>query len=229
MRRVSMKCLLALTIVALAHRAEAQPTTIDASLARAYFAELRELGTSDGGRMWGRAVNGPMMFVDAATRTLVASECDAKGIFRENNGVCVGTLPEQINPANTAVDLGGKRWSMVLWPVSDSRYARRRLLMHESFHRIQKDLGIPATDPSNSHLATLDGRIWMRLEMRALTEALLRTGDVRTRALRDALIFRARRRSLAPRAGEDERQLELNEGLAEYTGLVTSGLPRSSL
>jgi hypothetical protein len=170
-----------------------------------------------------------MLFVEAATRTVVASEGDIQGILREENGVWVGNLPRHINPANTAVELGGKRWSMVLWPVSDSRYSRRRLLMHESFHRIQNDLGIPASDPSNAHLATLDGRIWTRLEMRALTEALLRSGELRKNALRDALIFRARRRSISPRAAEDERQLELNEGLAEYTGLALSGLPRSSL
>jgi hypothetical protein len=224
-----MKVAVAVAILALASDAAAQSSPIDIASARLYFAELRELGSSDAGRTWGRMVSGPMLFVDANTRTVVANEGDAEGILRANNGIWVGSLPLRINPANTAVDLGGKRWSMVLWPVSDSRYARRRLLMHESFHRIQNDLGLPATDPSNAHLATLEGRIWTRLEWRALTEALLRTGVARRRALTDALIFRARRRSLSAGAAEGERQLELNEGLAEYTGLALSGIPRSSL
>jgi len=101
--------------------------------------------------------------------------------------------------------------------------------MHESFHRLQSDLGLPATDRANPHLGTADGRIWTRLEWRALTEALLRTGADRTQALTDALTFRARRRSLFQAAAEDERQLELNEGLSEYTGYALSGLPRSAL
>jgi hypothetical protein len=118
---------------------------------------------------------------------------------------------------------------MVMWPVADNRYSRARLLMHESFHRIQADLGLPATDRANAHLGTSGGRIWTRLEWRALTEALLRTGSERKQALTDALAFRARRRALFPTAAEDERQLELNEGLAEYTGYSLSGLPRAAL
>jgi len=209
--------------------ASAQTGKIDVAAARAYFQELRELGAADNAGLWGRRVDGPMMFVDAEARVIVANEADSAKLLREENGVWIGKLPPEMNPANTAVDFGGKRWSMVLWPVSDNRYSRRRLLLHESFHRIQSDLGLPMTNPSNVHLATADGRIWTRLEWRALTEALLHTGSARRQALTDALTFRARRRAIAPRAAEDERLLEMNEGLAEYTGLVLSGLPRGVL
>jgi hypothetical protein len=118
---------------------------------------------------------------------------------------------------------------MVMWPVSDDRYNRGRLLVHESFHRIQSQLGFVTGDLPNAHLATADGRIWTRLEWRALVEALLRTGADRKQALTDALTFRARRQSQFPSAAEEERQLEMNEGLAEYTGYKLSGLPQSAL
>jgi len=217
-------------LLAAASAVQAQTTgAIDPVLARRYFEDLRQLGVADNGRLWGKRVDGPVMFVDAAARVMVANEADSKGLLHEESGVWVGKLPESENPANTAVDLGGKRWSMVLWPLSDSRYARQRLLMHESFHRMQNDIGLPMTNPANAHLATAEGRIWTRLEWRALTEALLRSGTARRQALTDALIFRARRRAIAPKALEDERLLEMNEGLAEYTGLVLSGLPRSAL
>jgi hypothetical protein len=209
--------------------AHAQTGAIDLSAARSYFIELKELGAADAGKLWGRKVAGPMLLVDADARVAVANEPDRNGLLHNENGVWIGKLPPEMNPANTSVDFGGKHWSMVVWPVSDSRYARRRLLMHESFHRIQDSLGIPGTDRSNAHLATAEGRIWTRLEWRALTEALLRTGSQRRQAISDALTFRARRRSAFQQATEDERQLELNEGLAEYTGLVLSGLPRSAL
>lgn len=209
--------------------ASAQTGAIDVTVARAYFNELRELGALDGGKLWGRQVSGPMMLVDADARVIVANEPDAKGLLHNENGVWIGKLAPETNPANTSVDFGGRRWSMVVWPVSDNRYARRRLLMHESFHRIQDSLGIPGGDRSNAHLATAEGRIWTRLEFRALTEAVLRTGALRRQAISDALTFRARRRATFSGAAEDERQLELNEGLAEYTGLILSGLPRSAL
>ena len=208
-------------------RAQAQP--IDLAVARSYFQELRRLGSADGGKLWGIPVHGPMLLVDAASRTVVGNEPDAKTLLHSEGGVWIGKLPPEMNPANTAVDLGGKKWSMVLWPVSDSRYTRGRLLMHESFHRIQDQLGVPGSNPSNAHLATAEGRIWTRLEWRALTEALLHSGTARRQALVDALTFRAKRRTVASNAADDERQLEINEGLAEYTGLVLSGLPRNVL
>lgn len=202
---------------------------IDTATARLYFEELRQLGEADAGRLWGRRVDGPMLLADPASRSVVANEPDPEGLLKRAGGVWAGTLPPGFVIANTATSFGGKRWSMVMWPVSDSRYARRRILMHESFHRIQGDLGIPMANPSNSHLGTAEGRIWTRLEWRALTEALLRSGEERRRAIRDALVFRARRQSVSAAAAEDERALELNEGLSEYTGLALSGLPRRAL
>jgi hypothetical protein len=224
-----MKWLCAAIAVGLPIAGYAQPSSIDIDQARIYFDELRQLGQADEGALWGRQVAGPMLFVDPQSRSIVANMNDARGSLRAERGVWVGTLSQEQSPANTSIEWNGRRWSMVMWPVSDSRYARRRLLMHESFHRIQSDLGLPATDRSNAHLATAEGRIWTRLEWRALTEALLRTGAERKQALTDALTFRARRRSLFPNAAEDERMLELNEGLAEYTGYVLSSLPRSAL
>ena len=215
----------ALALALLSPRLNAQAQPIDHAIALSYFEELRTLGAADAGRLWGKPLNGPMLLVDASSRTIVANEPDVKGLLQSQGRVWIGALPAEMNPANTAVDFGGKRWSMVLWPVSDSRYARGRLLIHESFHRIQDQLGIPGSNPSNAHLATAEGRIWTRLEFRALTEALIRSGAVRRQALVDALTFRARRRSISKDAAEDERQLEVNEGLAEYTGLVLSGLP----
>jgi hypothetical protein len=150
-------------------------------------------------------------------------------LLREEDGVWVGVLSEEINPANAAVDWAGLRWTMVLWPPPSIPHARNRLLIHELFHRIQEDLGLAADNPPNGHLDTRDGRIWMRLEMRALAEALASRGSGRAASIRDALDFRARRRSLFPAAAAEEDALERNEGMAEYTGLVLSGLPSEVL
>ena len=195
--------------------AGAQSSPIDIPTARAYFDEVRQLGNTTAGKHWGRAVAGPMLFVDPSSGSIVANQADAKGLFTSREGIWVGKLPDGMAPANTGIDIGGTRWAMIMWPVPDNRYARRRLLMHESFHRIQDSLGIPGMNPQNNHLAGADARIWLRLEFRALTEALLRTGEEKRRAVKHALVFRAKRHSLFPPAAEEERQLELNEGLAE--------------
>jgi len=229
LRAVAMKFSIALISLALPIGASAQSSSIDLDLARSYFAEVRHLGDVDNGKLWGKRVDGPMLFVDPQSREIVANMPDSSHSWREQNGVWIGSLTSDQSPANTSIVWAGRNWSMVMWPVSDSRYPRGRLLMHESFHRIQSSLGLPATDRPNAHLGTGNGRIWTRLEWRALTEALLRTGSERNQALVDALSFRARRRSLFPAAAEDERKLELNEGLAEYTGYALSGLPRAAL
>src|SRR4029079_18945604 len=137
-------------------------------------------------------------------------------------GCPFGKIPKKINPANTALDWAGVHWTMVMWPVADFRQARERLLLHECFHRLQEKLGLPARDAVNSHLDTLNGRIWIQMEWRALERALRQTGPARVAAIADALLFRAYRRSLFADAAGKENALELNEGLSEYTGVKLS-------
>ena len=81
---------------------------------------------------------------------------------------------------------------------------------------------MPAASPVNAHLESREGRTWMLIEWRALEVALEENGQQRKGALQDALLFRAYRQSLLPKAAEEERALEMNEGLAEYTGVKLS-------
>ncbi|MEI7983815.1 MAG: hypothetical protein WCI71_19365, partial [Bacteroidota bacterium] len=75
----------------------------------------------------------------------------------------------------------------------------------------------------NNHLDEREGRISLRLELEALSEALLaQTPDERKKHLTYALIFRKYRYLIYPDAEKSENALELNEGLAEYTGFAIS-------
>ena len=168
------------------------------------FRELDEMCARDAGRMWGTSVCGPTLLVDPKTREVTSNE-----------PAPAPALPQSIGIANTSVEWGGKRWTMVKLPLPENDYDRRVLLVHESFHRIQKGLGLfIGQEGSNAHLDTVDGRVWLQLEWRALAAAL--QGD--RSALDDALAFRAKRQSLFPKAAEEEHALEFREGLAEYTG-----------
>jgi hypothetical protein len=195
---------------------------IDLPLAHRYFEQVKQTSDADGGRMWGVPLYGAIFFVDPSTREVVADQADAQGVLKLKDGVWTGVLPDELSPANTAIDWLGVRWTMVMWPVNDFRQPRERLLLHECFHRIQDGLGLPAHDAINNHLDTADGRTWLELEWRALERALQQPGAARNRAISDALLFRAYRRSLFPEAAAHEDGLELNEGLAEYTGVKLS-------
>ncbi|HMF16664.1 MAG TPA: hypothetical protein VKE98_05620, partial [Gemmataceae bacterium] len=70
----------------------------------------------------------------------MANRPDPQGALKPKDGVWTGTFPDNLNPANTAIDWLGVRWTMVMWPVNDFRQPRERLLVHECFHRIQEGL-----------------------------------------------------------------------------------------
>lgn len=184
---------------------------VDQAVAKTYFAEVAALCEREGGRLWGVPLCGPLALVDAVTRTSATSEPAPSA-----------PTPPSFGYANTALDWGGTRWSTVVWrmiPESDAR-SRGRLIIHELFHRVQPQLDLLVQELPNGHLDTLEGRYWLRLEWRALAKGLQGEGAARRAALADALAFRARRFSLFPGAAESERRMEINEGLAQYTGTV---------
>jgi hypothetical protein len=202
--------------------AAAQSGGIDTKLASQYFRQLKETSDRDGGKTWGVPLYGPIMFVDPRSGNVVTNQADLEHKLAPRDDVFVGTLPREMNAANTAIKWAGVHWTMVMWPVSEFRQNRERLLLHECFHRLQEKLGLPARDAVNAHLDTLNGRIWIQMEWRALERALRQTGPAQKAAIADALLFRAYRRSLFPDSAKNENALEVNEGLSEYTGVKLS-------
>lgn len=189
-------------------------------------AALALAGEACGGgqALWGVDMCGPMLLADPRTRKVVANR-PGPGLVPEG-GVFTGVLPAEINIANTAMSWNGTQWTMVVWPLPRDVHDRRQILMHEAWHRVQAALGFPMSSVAPGHLNTADGRIAMRMEWRALSAALAATEEAsRRRAISDALTFRAWRASLAEGAAEQERLLEMNEGLAEWTGWRLSGHP----
>lgn len=198
---------------------------IDLTVARSVIAEARAACEADDGALWGVSLCGPLMLVEPGSRAVVASQAPAEppaeGGLEPRGDLFTGTLPERLPAANTSIEWAGTRWTLVRWPLPEERDERVRLLIHESFHRIQDgQLGLPMSNPSNPHLDTLDGRFWLQLEWRALAQAVRTQGDKRRRAIEDALVFRRHRHALFSGGGVTEKQLELNEGVAEDTGVV---------
>ena len=186
---------------------------VDSTLAQSYFKEAAALCERDGGKLWGVSLCGPMVFTDAATKTIATSQ-PAPDAPR----------PRALGFVNAPVTWGGTRWSAYMWawiPPSDAQ-ERGGLFIHELFHRIQPELKLEAGVAENDHLDTLDGRYWMQLEWRALSRALTSSGAARAAAIRDALAFRRARQTAFPAAAAREAADEIREGLAEYTGVVVA-------
>ena len=183
------------------------------------FAEYRELARRENGALWGMRLDAPILFVDEKTRRVVTDQPDAAGVLRPEENVFVGVLPDEVTIGGTVQEWSGTRWVMLPWPMPRAQSERMLMLAHEMFHYFEPRLGIPLVTPTSAHLDTRDGRLWLRLERRALRAALQSRDAERTVAIRDALLFRAHRRTLFPDARRLEPSLEVVEGVAEYTGL----------
>lgn len=193
--------------------------------ARALFDAAGQQCQADGGKLWGKSLCGPIMFVEPATRRVTANAPDKFNALVEEKGVYIGRLPESETIANTSVEWSGVRWIQIQWPMPSDALQQRVLMAHESFHRAQAEIGLPAgNEQSNEHLDTLQGRYLLQLEWRALAAALKAGNDAaRKQNARNALAFREARYARFPGARHAERALERNEGVAEYTGIMIGG------
>ena len=231
-RSITAYSVVFVALLAGANRApgQSQNSPIDPSVAAQYFLEAKAACTQDGGKLWGMSLCGPVLFVDPATRAVVANQSDAEGLLVKKDEVFLGRLPDRLPVANAYVNWGGVRWTMIIWPsLTPDRFQRVKLMMHESYHRIQNELKFSVHNAANDHLDSRDGRFWLQLEWRALRRALTSQGAARRQAVEDALTFRAYRRSLFAPTSASERVLEINEGLAEYTGFRLSAKTNAEL
>jgi hypothetical protein len=192
---------------------ESAAAQVDQQRAEAFFKEAATICQRDGGRLWGVSLCGPMVFADARTRTLATNQPRPT----EEPSRALGF-------ANAPIEWGGSRWAAYVWDFTTSLDASTRgiLMLHELFHRIQPDLGLITLSGQNAHLDTVEGRVWLRLEWRALARALGQSGEDRKRAVSDAAAFRLARRSQFANSAENERVEEIREGLAQYTGTVAT-------
>ncbi|HJR70077.1 MAG TPA: hypothetical protein VKA43_08565 [Gammaproteobacteria bacterium] len=190
---------------------------VDQQRAQEYFKEVQAVCEREGLRLWGVSLCGPMVVADLRTQTIATSQPAPEGPRSRLLGL-----------VNAPLEWGGVTWAAYMWDfvVNAPPRARREVFLHELFHgNVQPKLGLMAQGQGellNEHLDALDGRYWLRLEWRALAQALRESGAPRNAAVRDALAFRQARRMLYAGAAENERALEITEGLAAYTGTAAA-------
>lgn len=188
-----------------------------------YFNEIK-VETSKHQELWARDLYAPILLVNPNTRQIFANFSDTAGYLKQIGEIYSGILPNKINIANTAINWNGRRWAMVMLPLPVNKQERLNLLAHELFHVSQPSLGFQLFNTENNHLDKKDGRIYLRLELEALKSAIQTNNEIERKIhITNALTFRKYRYSLYPAADTTENLLELNEGLAEYTGSVISG------
>jgi hypothetical protein len=179
------------------------------------FENLKKVSDLDNGKLWGKTLYGPTMFVDVQTRNLVANQQNKENTLVQKGNLYFGQLPEEIIIANTSIDYCGENWTCVIWDDNRDGMTNTHLLIHESWHRIQDEIGLPACGSFNQHLDETEGELLLKLELGILKDLLQNDSKGQTEGLRDAMTVRKYRQTLFPNGNEN--LFECHEGMAEYT------------
>jgi hypothetical protein len=195
-----------------------------AEKATQYFKSIEEICNRDNGKLWGKNLYGPIMFVDRTSRRIVANQPDTEGLLKGKDGVYTGLYPKELLINNAPVKFGGTKFAMAPLPAEEDEYRIKTRAIHSLFHFYQESTGITAESFNLKNMDEKEARLWIKLEWKALRKALTLTVDDRKLAIRDALIFRGSNRELYNKVADDENRFETYEGLATltYTLLCTN-------
>jgi hypothetical protein len=187
-----------------------------------YFSQVEKYCDRDGGKLWGKNLYGPLMFVDRPSRKIFANRPDTEGILKLKDGVYTGSFPKEIVIDNAGVVFGGTLFATAPLTLNEDTIRITNRAVHGLFHAFRKNSGLK---PSSTYIKTMDeknSRLWLKLEWRALKNAINSNGDRREQSIRDALIFRGARREQNAMEISGENNFECWEGLTTFTYVLLS-------
>jgi len=187
-----------------------------------YFREVEEICNRDDGKLWGKNLYGPVLFVDRTTRKITASQPDREGLLKAKDGIYTGTYPGELIINNNPVTYGGTRFAMVPLPGEEDGFRILSRTIHSLFHCFQESAGYSSSGFNISVMDEKNARLWIKLEWKALRKAIKSEGPEKLLALRDALIFRESNRESYKSYATDETRFENYEGLATFTFISLS-------
>ncbi len=170
----------------------------------------------DAASLWGKSLSGPLAIINPQTRAT-----ESVDLSNSKLGCKLSQLADNQPIANTCLEIDGVKTAFVIAPLPSELDELVRLITHERWHCLQTDLGLSAGSDNNAHLDTEANRVALRLEFRALSEALAQQTYKWKKHAKAALAFRSSRgenHQLNTKHLLQEAMLERNEGLAEYTG-----------
>jgi len=197
--------------------------TFSAVEAEIIFKEMAACLEGENSQFWDSPLSTQAILYDARTNRAACSTNPGLGVFEKQGEVWVGNMPTGPDMRRKVVTWVGQSWTIIRWPLPHEPSARKKETIGKLWYLQVKDLGVPMTAQENAHLKTVEGRLWMRLEWRALAAALQSEGLAQRGAIADAMTFRRQRRNMTEVAAYQEQAAELVDGLAHYTGLMLSG------
>lgn len=198
-------------------KGEKPDTYLTSEKALQYFKNVEDICNLDNGKLWGKNLFGPIMFIDRTSRRIITNQPDNDGLLKEKDGIYTGLYPKELIINNSAVNFGGTIFAMVPLPVEEDKYRIETRAIRGLFHCFQEKAGIMPGFFNSSNMDEKEARLWIKLEWKALRKAINSEGKERQLAIRDALIFRGSNRELYQKYATDENRFETYEGLSTFT------------
>jgi len=182
-----------------------------------YFNSIEEICNRDNGKLWGKNLYGPIMFVERTSRKITTNTSDNEGLLKNKDKIFTGFYPKELILSNAPVKYGGSQFAMTPLPIEEDEYRIKTRAIHGLFHRYQETRGIRPALFNVSNMDDKEARLWIKLEWKALKKAINSSDDERQLAIRDALIFRGSNRELYNKYATMANRFETYEGLATFT------------
>jgi hypothetical protein len=210
-------------------REKKQDTWFTPEKALLYFSKVEKACNRDDGKLWGKNLNGPIMYIDRNSRRIIANQPDKEGLLKVREGVYSGMYPKELIISNAAVHYGGTLFAMAPLPMEEDEYTVINRAIHGLFHCYQESTGYTSSGYNTSNMDEKNARLWIKLEWKALRKALNTEGPEQQLAIRDALVFKGSNREQYPGYVADEIKFENYEGLAAFTyTLITTESPEQN-
>jgi hypothetical protein len=195
----------------------AQNTLLD-SLS-SFVEDFKQEAQKENAQLWGVTFDRPLLL---KTPDFVLSSISVEG-FTPYKTIYYGTATDIERGGSTCMSWRGQDWSFYTYDKLQfaDRKTRLNLFFHEVYHCNQRVLHLQGSWAQCKHLNEYNAGCLLRLEFTALLQAL-QSKNIDSIAIIDALTFRAYRYALYPNAYNEEAQTEMQEGLANYTGLKLS-------
>ncbi len=197
---------------------EDEETYFTSDKAEAYFTKIEKICDADSGKLWGKNLFGPVMFIDRTSRKITANQPDQEGLLRSKGNVYTGIYPRESIISNSPMVFGGTLFAQAPLPPEEDELRILTRALHSLFHRYQlenwPDL---VTTYNTANIDEKQARLWLKLEWKALRKALNSAGEEKLLSIRDALIFRGSIRETYPLFAEDQNRFESYEGLTTFT------------
>lgn len=184
--------------------------------------------TKENSKLWGISFDMPVIIATSDYKNYIITNKQIEG-FKAYKSIFYGKTDEIKPGGQGRKTWRDKEWAFFTYPFESFNNNKDllNLYYHEAFHRNQIFLNLKGNWTQCKHLNASEARTLLKLEYYALFKAF-NEKDYKPYLI-DALTFRAYRYYLYPNAYNEEQEIEILEGLANYTGLKLSGFSNKEI